>query len=79
MPAIPDHDWEHNVYGNHEEDITENIPQPLDKQIILTHYFDASLMHDVLSGKANISVCTFYNKTPMDWYYKQQSAFKTAT
>ena len=37
VPAIPDHDWEHSVYGKHEEDIAENIPEPLGKQIVLTH------------------------------------------
>ena len=79
MPAIPDHDWEHSVYGKHKEDIAENIPEPLGKRIVLTHYFDASLMHDILSGKAVTSICTFYNKTPVDWYCKQQSTSETAT
>ena len=79
MPAIPDYDWEHSVYEKHEEDIAENIPEPLDKQIVLTHYFDASLMHNTLSGKAVTGICTFYNKTPVDWYYKQQSTSETAT
>ena len=32
----------------HEEDIAENLPEPLGKRIVLTHYFDASLMHDIL-------------------------------
>ena len=66
VPAIPYHDWEHSVYGKHEEDIAENIPEPLGKRIVLTHYFDASLMYDVLSEKAVTGVCTFYNKTPVD-------------
>ena len=57
MPAIPDHDWEHSVYGKHEEEIAKNLPEPLGKRIILTHYFDASLMHDILSGKAVTSMC----------------------
>ena len=52
VPAIPDHGWECNVYGNHEEDIAEDAPKPLGKRIILTHYFDSSLIHDILSGKA---------------------------
>ena len=47
MPPIQDHDWEHSVYGKHEEDIAENLPEPLGKRIVLTHYFDASLMHDI--------------------------------
>ena len=63
VPAIPDHDWEHSVYGKHEEDMAENLPEPLGKRIVLTRYFDASPMHDLLSGKAVTGVCTFYNKT----------------
>ena len=78
MPAIPDYDWEHSVYGKHEEDIAENIPEPLGKRIVLTHYFNASFMHDILSGKAVTGVCTFYNTTPDDWYCKQQSTSETA-
>ena len=36
-------------------------------------------MYDLLSGKAVTGVCTFYNKTPVDWYCKQQSTSETAT
>ena len=71
VPAIPGHDWEQSVYGKLKEDIAENLPEPLGKRIILTHYFDASLMCDLLSGKAVTGVCTFYNKIPVDWYCKQ--------
>ena len=71
MPVIPDHDWEHSVYGKHEEDIVKDASEPLDKRIVLTHYFDASLMHDILSGKAVTGVCIFCNKTPTNWYCKQ--------
>ena len=66
VPEIPDHDWEHSVYGNHKEDIDDDAPEPLGKRIILTYYFDTSLMHDILSKKAVTCVCTFYNKTPVD-------------
>ena len=78
MPPIQDYDWEHSVYGKHEEDIAENLPEPLGKRIVLPHYFNASLVHDILSGKAVTGVCTFYNKTPVDWYCKQQSKSETA-
>ena len=44
---IPDHDWEHSVYGKYEENIAEDAPEPLGKRIILTHYFNASLMHKI--------------------------------
>ena len=79
VPPIPDHDWEHSVYEKHEEDIAENTPEPLGKQIVLTHYFDASLMHNILSGKAVTGVCRFYNKTTVDWYCNQKSTSETAT
>ena len=36
-------------------------------------------MHDVLSGKAVMGVCIFYNKTPVDWFCKQQSTSENAT
>ena len=54
------------MYGKHEEDIPLDAPTSLGKRIGLTHYFDASLMYDVLSGKAVTGICTFYNKTPVD-------------
>ena len=71
VPEIPDHDWEYSVYRKHEQDIAENKPEPLGKRIVLTHYYNTNLMYDILSGKTVIGVCNFYNKTPVDWYYKQ--------
>ena len=79
VQEIPDHDWEHSVYGKYEEDVTEDAPDLLGKRIIFTHYFDTSPMHDILSGKAVTGVYTFYNKTPVNWYYKQQSTSEIAT
>ena len=71
LPDIKDHNWEHFVYGKYEEDIPIDVPPPPGKRIVLTHYFHASLMHDVLSSKAVTGVCTYYNKTPVNWFYKQ--------
>ena len=65
---IKNHDWTRTVYGKHEEDVPTDALPPLRKKITLTHYFDASLMHDALSSKAMTGVCTFYNKTLIDWY-----------
>ena len=79
VPEIKNHDQEHTVYGKHEENILLDAPTPLGKRIIITHYFDASLMHNVLSRKAVASICVFYNKIPVDWYYKQQSISEIAT
>jgi hypothetical protein len=46
IPAMPDYDWEHSVYSNPTEDTPAGAPPPLGKRIILSHYFDANLMHD---------------------------------
>ena len=45
----------------------------------LVHYFDANLMHDVLSGKAVTGCVHFANKTPIMWYSKKQATSETAT
>ena len=71
VPTIKDYDWDHTVYGKHKEDIPADAPPPIGKRIVLTHFFDPSIMYDALSGKAMTGVCIFYNNTPVDWYCKQ--------
>ena len=58
--------WRDTAYGHHEEDLPPDTPPPLGKQVILSHYYDVSLMHDVLNGKAVTGVLHFYNKTPIN-------------
>ena len=79
VPGIKNHDLQHTVYEKHEGDVTIDVSPPLGKRIVLTHYFNANLIHDVLSGKAVTGICTFYNKTSADWFCKQQSTSETAT
>ena len=80
IPEPPDYDeWKDTAYGHHSEDIPSDAPPPLGKRVILSHYYDASLMHDVLNGKAVTGVLHFYNKTPIDWYCKKQATAETAT
>ena len=79
VPGIPKYDWKYTTYGSPTEDTSRDAPTPLGKRVVLTHYFDANLMHDVLSGKAVTGILHFYNKTPIDWYSKKQSTTETAT
>ena len=65
--------------GKHEVDSPLDAPPPLGKIIVLTYYFDASLMHNFQSGKAVTGVYTFYNKTHVDWNCTQQSTLESAT
>ena len=73
------HDWRDAAYRKHEESLPMNAPPPFGKRVVLTHYYDASLMHDVLTGKAVTGVLHFYNKTPIDLYSKKQATTETAT
>ena len=66
-------DWSTSVYGNPTKDLPTNTPKPVGKRVTLIHYFDANLMHDVLSGKAVTGCLHMANKTPMVWYSKKQA------
>ena len=72
-------DWTKSIYGDCDEEIPDDAPKPLGKQVVLVHYFDANLMHDVLTGKAVTGCVHFANKTPIMWYSKKQATVKTAT
>ena len=62
IPPIPPFEWKYTPYGTPKEDIPKDAPIPRGKRIILTHYFDANLMHDILSGKSVTGVIHFWNK-----------------
>ena len=67
------------MYGNPIKDKQRDAPDPLGKCVTITSYFDANLMHDILSGKACTGIIHFLNKTPIDWYSKKQAILETAT
>jgi hypothetical protein len=73
------YDWAYSVYGDGEELLPHNMPEPLGNYVTLTHYVDANLYHDLLSGKAVTGILHFVNQTPMDWFSKKQSTVETAT
>ena len=72
-------EWRDTAHGHHDEDIPSDAPPPLGKRVILSHYYDASLMHHVLNGKAVTWILYFYNKTPIDWFCKKQATAETTT
>ena len=42
-------DWSRDVYEDFEEEIPQDAPTPYGKKVTLIHYFNANLIHDVLS------------------------------
>jgi len=61
--ALPDQqfDWAYTVYGNVEEFIPQDMPTPLGKFVTLTHYVDANLYHDLITGRSVYSAPCQYD------------------
>ena len=73
------YDWTRSVYGELTEVLPTDTPPPLGKYVTMTHYVDANLMHDVVTGRSVTGILHLANKTPIDWYSKKQSTVETAT
>jgi hypothetical protein len=78
---IPDtiYDWEHTVYAGAKEEIPDDAPIPLGKEVVMTSFFDANLYHDLITGKSVTGILHMFNKTPIDWFSKLQSTVESAT
>jgi hypothetical protein len=74
-----EYDWEQTVYGDVKEDLPTDAPEALGNYVTLTHYLDANLYHDMLTGRSVTGILHFMNQTPMDWYSKKQGSVETAT
>ena len=57
----------------------EDAPEPLGKHVTLTHYVDANLFHDALTGRSVTGILHMLTATPIDWYSKKQATVETAT
>ena len=74
------YDWSKSVYGELEEMKPMDAPEPLGQFVALTHYVNANLMHDVITGRSVTGILHhLLNKTPLDWYSKKQATVETAT
>ena len=74
-----DFDWTYSVYGNVQEILPDNMPDLLGEAVITTTTMDANLNHCLATGKSLTGCLHFVNKTPVDWYSKQQATMETAT
>jgi hypothetical protein len=75
----PEYNWSSSVYGDVKEIIPMDIPEPKGKYVTLSHYFDANLYHNMVTGRSITAILHFLNQTPMDWYSKKQATVETAT
>jgi hypothetical protein len=75
----PEYDWSSSVHGDVKEIIPADIPEPRGKYVTLSHYFDANLYHNMVTGRSITAILHFLNQTLMDWYSKKQATVETAT
>ena len=68
--SLPDltYDWAQSVYGNVKKLIPRDSPKALEKHVMLSHYVDANIYHDMLTGQSVTGVIPCANKCPTDWY-----------
>ena len=71
--------WDYSVYGKGTEEVPNDVPETKGKEVQLTHYVDANLYHDWVSGRSVAGILHFINQTPIDWYTKKQATVETAT
>ena len=67
------------VYGNPQEEVPHDCPQPKGKVVCTTTYADASLLHDLVTGRSATGLLHFLNQTPIDAFSKHQNQVKSAT
>ena len=74
----PDFDWTYCVYGNVQESLPNDMPDPLSEAMTTATSMDANLNHCLATGKSLTGCLHFVNKTPVDWYSKKQATVQTA-
>lgn len=73
------YDWSKSIYGDISEEIPHDAPEPLGKFVTLTHFVDANLMHDMVTGRSVTGILHYVNKFPFDWFCKKQGTIQTAS
>ncbi len=76
---VEEYEWGDSVYGAPDEVLPHDLPKPLGKYVRITHYVDANLYHDYITGRSVTGIIDFLNGTPVDYYAKKQNTVETAT
>ena len=59
--------------------VPENLPTAKGKSVRTTHFIDANLGHDKVTGRSCSGILTMCNLTPTDWYCRLQNTTETAS
>ena len=61
------------MYSNVTEELRNDAPASLGKEVPITTYVDANLYHNWTTGRAVTGTLDFLNGTPIDWFSKPQT------
>ena len=78
LPKIR-HNWSESMYGDVSEMIPDDAPEPLGKVVTFSHFFDSNLFHDMVTGRLVTAILHLIQKTPIDWFSKNQATVETVT
>ena len=59
------------MYWEVKELLPDDVPKHLGNCVGLTHYVDANIFYDQITGCSVTCILHLSNKTPVDWYYKK--------
>ena len=68
-----------SIYHPCGEEIPSDMPIPKGKPVLTTSFWDANLLHDIITGRSCTGIIHMLNKTPIEWFSKRQNSFETAT
>jgi hypothetical protein len=56
------------VYGDLKKMKSKDAPEPLGNFVTMSHYVDANLMHDIMTGKSVTDILHLVNKTLLEFF-----------
>ena len=65
LPKDPN-TWDQSIYGNMREKIPKDVPKPLGKFLVTTHYDDTNLFNDIMTGRSITDILHLIHKTPSE-------------
>ena len=58
--------WETSMYGDTKKSLPHDVPITHRNPVVMTHYIDVTLYHNILTGRSVTGILCFLNKTPID-------------
>ena len=78
-PSIfPEYDWS-SFYGKLKEEIPEDMPMPMGKEVIMNVYVDADHAGDKSSRRSRTGFIIYLNNAPIYWLSKKQASIETSS